>query len=94
MRDIIAALVISVLGVIGLFHLGIYILKPDNQQPELIEWSDSAGYKSAIWINGKTYYGEGIDNIAGEKPRFIIYRGDDYLVLPDKIIVRKIKKEQ
>jgi hypothetical protein len=86
-------IMVTVLSVIFLF-IGVFPFSKrvtkDNRIPhELIEWTDSTGCKACIWIDGAAYYGDGIDNMAGETPRFIVHRGDDYLVLPDKIIVRE-----
>lgn len=54
---------------------------------ELADWTDGAGQETCIWIDNNCYYGDSVENIAGEQ-RYIVYRGADYLILPDKIVVK------
>ena len=74
---------------VGRKHTKASKLKAENY--ELLEWMVGDGQKACIWIDGNAYYGDSVENIAGSD-RFVVYRsdGNDYLVLPDKIVVKNI----
>lgn len=77
-------------GLIGLALSGQTANKNKLIPYELLEWTDGTGCKSVIWIDGQAYYGDHVGNVAGSD-KFAVYRGNDYLVLPDKVIVREVE---
>jgi hypothetical protein len=64
----------------------------DVTPQEISEWQDGNGYKDCIWIGGHAYYGDHIENVAGEN-KYVVYRGYDILILPEKTIIRSTKNE-
>lgn len=51
-------------------------------------WMDSQGlYMTKVTCNGQIFYCEHAEVMAGYPDRLVLYRGDDYLLLPDKIAV-------
>lgn len=77
----------------GMFLGSINTTKNKDVTPqEIAEWQDGTGSKECIWMDGQAYYGDNIENVAGEN-KYIVYRGDDVLILPEKTIIRNIKNE-
>lgn len=57
------------------------------------EWRKNSGYDYAITYQGRIYYCDHSETMAGFPDKLILYRGEDFLLLPDKYAVKKsIKK--
>jgi len=86
-QAIIISLVLYGLGFLSGYGL---IKKTPVKYDDLSEWMDGSGYTRCIKIDDNVYYGDDIENIAGND-KFIVYRTCGYLILPDKIIVKELK---
>jgi len=85
----IAAIIVAVLFITGAVNFKI------NKNDGLENWRRNPGNaKYAVTYQGQKYYGDHVDTVAGYPDRLVIYRGSDYLLLPDKFAVEKVRKDE
>lgn len=88
--DFVFALMIFVLVSITLILFGIEIHKRAVDFDGLSHWrTRSKNYICTVTYQGHKYYCEHAESPAGYLDRIILYRNNDYLVLPDKISIQK-----
>lgn len=67
-----------------------YELSPFFNGDGLAEWRENGGFhKYVVTYEGRKYYCDYVESIAGHPERLILYRGKDHLLLPDKYSVEK-----
>jgi hypothetical protein len=73
------------------FYVGATFHKRNKTELKYTVWTDEAYSKTSITIKGQKYYGDSVEKIAGEN-RYMVIRDNNYLVLPDGIIVEEVVK--
>jgi len=68
----------------------VYHIVKSEFKDGLGEWRKNSDYDCAVMFRGERYYCDQAETLAGHPEKLILYRGEDYLLLPDKYSVKSL----